>query len=358
MQAHHKTTLFILGLIAVLAIGSYVFLQTVAPYQPPPLQNTFPPTAELDEVFSKQAEPVVPPAPGSATDTSGLVGEPWDEHDGDVVAALTESEADPASEDGYADPYAAFADEDPYADDAYAEDDTPSDAGQGAAADTAGASSAAAADESWSASEPEPVVADEAQAHEEIADADAYADDYHEDDYGAAHDAGAGTAGSDGHAKATTPAAPATAARTPAEAVAAQGGGGTSAPRSRHVEPIPRPRGDAPPAADAVHQWWPSARAVPKGRFMLVHAGPSADGRHITLVFSRPVAPDALDRHARVIDDKGKVVPGSWRAGESSRVALFPVRPGRRYTVVLPAELSDTSGRQLGVALSGPVWID
>ncbi len=340
MQKHQISTLFILTLIAVLAGGSYAWLQANYPHEPAQIKGNWPNIASVDEVFGTVAEP-----PKTTGDDYGLQGEPVLE---DTAAPGGAAAADAAESYVYEDDGAsAYADE-AYAADSYDEADYDADYESGYEtrdeSAAAGAGAAVTSDDGGPTAYADPY-AGTAQAQE--SDDDYGSDDTQSDDIWAEEpeegelpvSRGPSQAGQLAHDNDEPPARRA------------------DTPRS-HVEPIPVPRGEAPPAVDAIHQWWPNASAVHAGRFMLVYAGASKQPGHVALLFKTQPALDSLNQHVRVLDENGHVVSGRWQASpDNARLVLFKAPPGHRYTIVVPAEVVDSRGRSLGVTLSGPVYL-
>jgi len=114
-------------------------------------------------------------------------------------------------------------------------------------------------------------------------------------------------------------------------------------------------RPPAPPAADVLRPWWLAGN---NDAFAVQYVGQVAGQTSMAILFSRDMSdPSALEETIKVLDKDGKVVTGKWTAGKDARLLVRPdLRPGR-YTLVIDRSLASADGKQLQVALRGPVYI-
>ena len=163
-------------------------------------------------------------------------------------------------------------------------------------------------------------------------------------------------AGAPETAPAAEPAAapePAPQASEPAK-VAASGSG---KPAAAHHRPSPRLR--APEQSmDAVSVWWPAVDKQSDSQLNLVYAGEAASEKAAVLLFSDNIGnAAAAASHIQILDDHGKPADGHWDISpQNARMLVFATTPGR-YTVILSPDLAGLSGKTLGAALHGPVYI-
>lgn len=388
MQKHHGSTVMILGLVAAVAIGTLHLLQSRYPYQAIEVTVERTGIADVEEVFGASAKAPAPAADASSASTYASEGYAYDDSSNSAAeqsaAALegyedTSSDgygandygssddsndsvgagdyaiedgpyADYAADDSNADPYSA--DADPYDgsvapaadndgrddDFAYADDDSRYDdfdaADEPVAAAPAPKQQAAAKPEP----KPEPKPAPKAESKPIQRTANPDARDYGYTDSAAGSKTSSSSASNRSSANATTTA--------------------TAAPKRSHVEPIPRPSGDAPPNADAVYQWWPDARRVPTGQFTLIYAGQPQNRQAIALLFSRVPDPAAAARNIRVLDANGEPVSGSWSPAANPRmIQLGGIKRGR-YTIIINQDMTDSTQRAMAQTLSGPVYVN
>jgi hypothetical protein len=111
-----------------------------------------------------------------------------------------------------------------------------------------------------------------------------------------------------------------------------------------------------PPAADVVNAWWPAADKQSSDRLNLLYAGEVANEHALALLFSSNVDPAAAGDKIQVLSRDGQRQSGSWEAGSNPRMLVLRTSPGR-YTVIVPADLADSSGKSLGMPLSGPIYV-
>ena len=114
-------------------------------------------------------------------------------------------------------------------------------------------------------------------------------------------------------------------------------------------------KGKHEPDADAITAWWPKTDQQSSSHLNLVYAGEAAFEDAAVVMFSSPVDASA-GSHIQVLDRHGHEVKGGWERGGNPRMLLFKTKPGR-YTLVLAADLPDSSGKTLGTALHGPVYV-
>jgi hypothetical protein len=119
---------------------------------------------------------------------------------------------------------------------------------------------------------------------------------------------------------------------------------------------LTKPSGSKPPAADVVNAWWPAADKQSSDRLNLLYAGEVANEHALALLFSSNVDPAAAGDKIQVLSKSGQRQSGSWEAGSNPRMLVFRTSPGR-YTVILPADLADSSGKSLGMPLNGPIYV-
>lgn len=341
MQKHHGSTVFILALIAVLAVGSYYFLNTQFPYVKTEVKGDWTGIAEVEDVFGASAAApaaATPPAEVSAGGTAGdeyAGSDDYSDYEEQYGAYEEESAAAPASssyddngsgdyglEDG---PYADYAADDGDASDSSSSEPSGSDDYQ----DYETASNERAA--------PEP----EEDYGPDHGSTVAAGDDYSSDSYESYSDdddsTGSGSSSQSQAVASTTPAA---------------------ARQRSHVEAIPKPKGDAPDAADRVYQWWPDSRRVKPSQFTVSYAGQQANSKAVAVLFSRPPNLQSMNQHARILNSDGEPVSGSWTAAGNPRMVHFSGVKRGRYTVVVSEDVTDTNGRPIGITLSGPVYIN
>lgn len=362
MQKHQFSTVFILILIAALAVGSYVWLQSEFPHVKEEVKGDWTHVASTDEVFGSRAEPVPSPTGGDDYDYQGeLVADAGDtgsaaegESDTDTESFVYEDSGSGYDDAAYsADSY----DEADY--DAYGDDEPSAGTDAGDASDDAdsagnygdgGDSADNGTDESTGSD-----AADEAPI-----DTYAYddAEEYAYDDGSTDSDSGSDTAAEDPVEQPSDEDLYAHYAED-APADDTEPSGPAAAPRERqHVEPIPSPTGKAPPAADAARRWWPAANEVRRGQFALIYAGQPKGSDGIALLFSRQPAIESLNASVSVVDDNGKVVSGRWTAASGNpRMATFKAAPGKRYVVLVGERVTDSQGNPMGAKLSGPVYV-
>jgi hypothetical protein len=140
-------------------------------------------------------------------------------------------------------------------------------------------------------------------------------------------------------------------------------------PASRRITATPKPATPAPappaprmaPATAAADTgrgaaWWMDANAG-RGHLHLVQATDAGFEPGIALLFSAPMSAPAANLHIRVLDGKGRAVPGRWQvSADNPRMMLFPARQGT-YTLALAAELADAQGHSIGAELRGRVTV-
>lgn len=382
MQKHHGSTVIILGLVAAVAIGTLHLLQTRYPHQEIEVTAERTGLADVEDVFGASAKAPAPATGASAGSTYASEGYAFDDSSNtaaDDSAAALEGYEDSSSGDYGASDYGSaddsnseygggdYAIEDgPYAD--YAAADNASDP-YGADADPYDGSVAPAADSY------DDYGSDAGSDSSE--DSYAYADDSSRyDDFAAEEEAVAPTTKPTPKAAPKPEPKPEPIQRTAnpdardygytesssSNSSAASSTGSTrtaaAAPKRSHVEPIPRPKGDAPPNADAVYQWWPDSRRVPTGQFTLIYAGQPQNRQAVALLFSRVPDPAAAGRHIRVLDANGDVVTGTWAAASNPRMIQLGGLKRGRYTIVVDQGMTDTTQRAMAQTLTGPVYVN
>lgn len=348
MQKHHGSTVFILALIAVLAVGSYYFLNTQYPHVKAEVKGDWTGIAEVEDVFGASAAAPAAATPPAEVSAGGSAGDDYAAADDysdyeeqygayeEEVAAAPEA-APPSYDEQGAGDYGL--EDGPYAD--YAAEDTGSNRTDGAS------NYQDYEDDSYDSAAAEPE-GDYGPDHGSAASSDdystdSYASDSYSDDY--ASNTGSSSYEDDYAAEADS--------ASPATTTAA------ATPRQRsHVESIPKPKGDAPDAADRVYQWWPDSRRVQPTQFTVSYAGQQANTKAVAVLFSRPPDLQSMNQHARILNNDGEPVSGSWSLAGNPRMVHFTGVKRGRYTVVVSKDVTDTNGRAIGITLSGPVYIN
>lgn len=385
MQKHHGSTVIILGLVAAVAIGTLHLLQTRYPHQETQVTVERTGLADVEDVFGASAKAPAPATGASAGSTYASEGYAFDDSSNtaaDDSAAALEGYEDSSSGDYGASDYGSaddsndeygggdYAIEDgPYAD--YAAADESADP-YGADADPYDGSVAPAAD-SYEEYGPEADSASSDDAYSYSDDSSRY--DEFEDEEAAAPAAQPApkaapkpepkpepiqrTANPDARDYGYTESRSASSSTTSSNRSSTSGTStAAAAPKRSHVEPIPKPKGDAPPNADAVYQWWPDARRVPTGQFTLIYAGQPQNRQAIALLFSRVPDPAAASRHIRVLDTNGDLVTGTWAAASNPRMIQLGGLKRGRYTIIVNQGMTDTTQRAMAQTLTGPVYVN
>lgn len=295
--------LSLVGVAAVLSVGTYVGLNIIKPHKPEEVKIGD--TVPADQVFgasvsNPEPDTVAPPAEGATAPA-----------DTAAAPAATDTAAAPAS--GTAGPDSA------------------------STAVTPPAEPAAAATDSTASA------ASEAQPSATSAPASAPAE--------AAAPAPTQTA-------AAEPAAAPAPAEAPAPAAA------EPAPAPAPAEKPAKPKKSAPAhhaaksgsAASGNKAWWPKENPA---QLSLVYAGPASFKDAIVLMFNGAFFdPAVVNANIKVSDHAGKAVAGQWELGENNRrMLVFAVPAKGSYKVNVGAGLTDNKGRKLGTRLSGPVQI-
>lgn len=109
----------------------------------------------------------------------------------------------------------------------------------------------------------------------------------------------------------------------------------------------------APPAAEALKAWWGAGA----GGLSVLFVGQAAGEPSLVVVLSSPADTASAGTNIQVMDSQGKPVSVSWQAGTSPRVLVAHGIGAGRYTVVIGAGLADGSGKTLGTAMHGPIYI-
>lgn len=369
MQKHQISTVFILVLIAALAVGSFVWLQKQYPHVAQEVKGDWENLASTDEVFERSAEPVetasaddyqyqgeVVPDSGRADDSAGSddtagAGDSFVYEDSGSGYDDSAYSADSYDESDYSD----YDDADSSADGGTASDDggdgSDNADGSGDAGDETAADDGAAEDGTGDGSDSDSTETagsdDSGDSIDTYAYDDAGSDDSADEDYG------------DYDTPVEQPSDEDLYAHYADDSSTDSAGTDAAAPRERsHVEPIPQPSGKAPPAADTVWRWWPNAADVRRGQFALIFAGQPKGTDGIALLFSRQPSTDSLNANVSVVNDNGDVVSGSWAPSSGNpRMAIFRAAAGRRYVVLVGAGLTDAQGNAMGGKLSGPVYV-
>lgn len=181
-------------------------------------------------------------------------------------------------------------------------------------------------------------------------------------------------AGAPGSAPAATASSTETAAAEPAAAPAAAPAPEPAPAPAAEPAPAPEPAAEPAPApkpkkthtasagksskssGSSGKVWWPAAK---DDKLSLVYAGPASFKKAVVLMFNGAFfKPDGIDSNLKVTDKSGKVVSGSWERGENNlRMLVFPVPAAGTYKVSIAAGLTDSKGRKVGKAISGPVTV-
>lgn len=384
MQKHHGSTVIILGLVAAVAIGTLHLLQTRYPHQETQVTVERTGLADVEDVFGASAKAPAPATGASTGLTNASEGYAFDDSSNtaaDDSAAALEGYEDAGSGDYGSSDYSSTADssseygggdyaieDGPYADyaaaaesaDPYGADADPYDGSVAPAADSyddySSEAESSSSDDGYAYADDSSRY-DEVEADEETAapvskpapkaepkpetkpapiqrTANPDARDY---GYSESSASSSSTASSKRTSSASTAAA---------------------APQRSHVEPIPKPKGEAPPNADAVYQWWPDARRVPTGQFTLIYAGQPQNRQAIALLFSRVPDPAAASQHIRVLDTNGEAVSGTWVAASNPRMIQLGGLKRGRYTIVVKQGMTDTTQRAMAQTLTGPVYVN
>jgi hypothetical protein len=115
--------------------------------------------------------------------------------------------------------------------------------------------------------------------------------------------------------------------------------------------PVPQ----APPASDALKQWW--ATGGDAAAFKVKAVGPGADGASVVMVFSQPVDANSAGQHLRLLNEQGAAVSGSWQNGQNPYVlAAQGLAPGR-YMLFVDQSIASSNGQALGADVQGPVFV-
>ena len=296
----NKRFLSLVGVAAVLSVGTYVLLNVVKPHtvEHVKVAETF----AADQVFSHSIDN---PEPETAADAAAMPTE---------AAPAAPAEAAPATPA-------------PAADSAATAVAPPSDASE-----TAG-------------NESQPAAPAEAPANEQPAA---------ETQTAAAEPAA--TAPAEAAPEAPAPAAAATAEpSTPEPAAVAP-----VKPAKAKAKPAAPVKHAAAPAssgkATAGNAWWPKEDP---SKLSMVYAGSASFKPAIVLMFNGAFFKlDSVNSNIKVTDAHGKPVSGNWQAGENNlRMLVFAVPAKGSYKVSVGAGLTDNKGRKLAKSLSGPVQV-
>lgn len=386
MQKHHGSTVIILGLVAAVAIGTLHLLQTRYPHQETQVTVERTGLADVEDVFGASAKAPAPATSAASGSTYASEGNAFDNSSttaaDDSAAALEGYEDSSTGDYGTSDYSSADDSNSEYGGGDYAIEDGPY--ADYAAADDASDPYSADADPYDGSVAPAADSYDDYSSETESGssnDSYAYADDSSRYDDVETEDASA-TPAPQAAPKAAAKPEPKpepiqrtanpdardygyTESRAASTAAAASNSGSNAgtrtaaaAPKRSHVEPIPKPKGDAPPNADAVYQWWPDARRVPTGQFTLIYAGQPQNRQAIALLFSRVPDPAAASRHIRVLDANGDVVTGTWAAAANPRMIQLGGLKRGRYTIVVNQGMTDTTQRAMAQTLTGPVYVN
>lgn len=198
---------------------------------------------------------------------------------------------------------------------------------------------------------------------------------------GAAPAPAAATASSGGSTAPLVPAgaadaAPAAAPSASTEMAAAEPAAAPAPEPAPAAEPAPAPEPVATPApapkpkkthsasagssskssGSSAKVWWPAPK---DDKLSLVYAGPASFKKAVVLMFNGAFfKADGIDSNIKVTDKSGKAVAGSWERGENNlRMLVFPVPATGTYKVSIAAGLTDSKGRKVGKAISGPVSV-
>lgn len=388
MQKHHGSTVVILGLVAAVAIGTLHFLQTQYPHEETKVTVERHGLADVEAVFGEKAKAPAPARKDASAGSSDIsaaeqsaaatlqgVEEDPDNYDygneggdysiedgpyaeyaqadsgsgqADDEAGDSDDGSDSYRYDEDADPYDGSVAEDPYDYGGSSSSRYDEDADQGDSAsesDDADEQQSAAAPARSEPAQPaakpaaKPESKPEPKPIQRAANPDAR-------DYG--YDNSTASSGSSAGSN----------SRSSSTASSSASSTASAAPKKTHVEPIPKPKGETPPAADTVYQWWPDARRVPGGQFTLIYAGQPKNKQSVALLFSRTPELSVASQHIRVLDADGEPVTGSWVTAANPRMIQLGGLKRGRYTVIVNASMRDSTGRTMARTLSGPVYIN
>ena len=108
------------------------------------------------------------------------------------------------------------------------------------------------------------------------------------------------------------------------------------------------------PAKD-LKQWWGTAA---DGSLSVAYAGSLANKNAVVLMFTGAFdSADSINQHVKV-KSSGGAVGGKWEISPNNkRMALFTVPAKGRYLISVSRGVTDRSGRKLGGAVQGPVYV-
>ena len=162
---------------------------------------------------------------------------------------------------------------------------------------------------------------------------------------------------------APAPVAKAEPAKKP-EAKAAPAAQPKAAPAAKPAASKPAAAAPAPAAAPAkmaaapaaTAPWWGPSDA---SHLSLIYVGSAAFQKAIVLMFNGEFSStDSANANLQVADAKGAKVAGSWKIGPSNkRMLVFPVNSSGKYTVSVKTGLADGSGRTVAQEARGPVTV-